>query len=318
VEAEQRPRKQKPKKKRSRKKRKRRRKNANNPVCAEGARRNTIVFSVNKKDCPVEKEIIMITSKSLVWVLCCAVVISISGCGNQQKYDDLKAQNRIQQQRIESLENELGLCSGQLQQKTQELEGIAGKSGADQQARDAMIAALEADIEKKKALIAQMQAQLMKGGTPLPAEMNILLQDFAKTSDMVDFDAATGMLKFKSDLLFNLGSDVVQAGAAESIKALAGIMNTDEAKQFDLVIVGHTDDVPIKKPATLKNHPTNWHLSVHRAISVEKMLDASGVTPERMAVKGYGQYRPAEENKPGAKGNEANRRVEIFIIPGSA
>jgi chemotaxis protein MotB len=257
-------------------------------------------------------------SKSLALVLCCVAVVLVSGCGDSQKYNDLKAQNRIQQQRIEGLENELGLCSGQLQQKTQELEGLSGKAGADQQAKDALIAALEADIQKKKALIAQMQTQLLQGGTPLPAEMNVLLQDFAKTSDMVDFDATTGMLKFKSDLLFNLGSDDVQAGAIESIKALAGIMTSTEGEQFDMVVVGHTDDVPIKKASTLKNHPTNWHLSVHRAISVEKMLESNGLSPQRMAVKGYGQYRPVETNKPGKKGNAANRRVEIFIIPGSA
>ena len=260
----------------------------------------------------------MIRSRSLILVLGCVAVVLISGCGDSQKYNDLKAQNRIQQQRIEGLENELGLCSGQLQQKTQELESISGKTGVDMDAKDAMIAALEADIQKKKALIAQMQTQLLQGGTPLPAEMNVLLQDFAKTSDMVDFDAATGMLKFKSDLLFDSGSDNVKAGAAESIKALAGIMNTDEGRTFDVVVVGHTDDMPIKKASTLKNHPTNWHLSVHRAISVERMLDGNGIAPERMAVKGYGEYRPVEPNKAGKKGNAANRRVEIFIIPGSA
>ena len=260
----------------------------------------------------------MIRSKSLILVLCCAVVVLVSGCGDSQKYNDLKAQNRIQQDRIEGLENELALCSGQLQQKTQELEALSGKVGVNQKAKDAMIAALEADIQKKKALIAQMQTQLLQGGTPLPAEMNVLLQDFAKTSDMVDFDAATGMLKFKSDLLFDSGSDVVKAGAKESISALAGIMNSDEGERFDVVIVGHTDDMPIKKAATLKNHPTNWHLSVHRAISVERMLDSSGIAPDRMAVKGYGEYRPVEPNKPGKKGNAANRRVEVFIIPGSA
>ena len=260
----------------------------------------------------------MIRSKNFLWILGCAAILLTTGCETQQQYNDLKAQNRIQQQRIEDLENELGLCDGQLQQKTQELQGLSGKVGIDMDAKDAMIAALEADIEKKKAMIAQMQTQLMQGGTPLPPEMNFLLQDFAKNSDMVDFDAATGMLKFKSDLLFDSGSDVVKAGAEESVKALAGIMNSDEAKQFDLVIVGHTDDMAIKKASTLRNHPTNWHLSVHRSISVQKMLGGSGIAPERMAVKGYGEYRPVEPNKPGKKGNQANRRVEIFIIPGSS
>ena len=260
----------------------------------------------------------MLRSRHLLWILSGIVVIMLAGCQSQQAYEDLKAQNRIQQERIESLENELGVCNGQLQQKIQELQGIAGKSGADLQAKEAMIAALEADIEKKKALIAKMQEQLMQGGTPLPAEMNVLLQDFAKTSDMIDFDASTGMLKFKSDLLFNLGSDDVQTGAAESLKALAGIMNSDDARQFDMVVVGHTDDVPIKRAETLRKHPTNWHLSVHRAISVEKALESNGISPTRIAVKGNGQYRPVEPNQPGNKGNAANRRVEIFIVPGTS
>ncbi|MHC4855042.1 MAG: OmpA/MotB family protein [Planctomycetota bacterium] len=259
----------------------------------------------------------MSMSKTLLGILCCAVIVLTTGCQNQQ-LNDLKAQNRIQQGRIAELEANLAVCDGNLQQKTQELANLSGKIGADADAKDAMIAALEADIAKKKTLIKQMQSQLLEGGQPLPPEMNILLQDFAKSSDMIDFDANTGMLKFKSDLLFASGSDDVQAGAAESIKALAGIMNSDEAKQFDVVIVGHTDDVPIKKAETLRNHPTNWHLSVHRAIRVEQLLGKDGIAPERMAVKGYGEYRPVEPNKPGKKGNAANRRVEIFIIPGSS
>jgi chemotaxis protein MotB len=260
----------------------------------------------------------MLTGRHLSWILSGVVVMMLTGCQSQQAYEDLKAQNRIQQERIENLENELGICNGQLQQKIQDLQNLAGKTSADIQAKEAMIAALEADIAKKKALMEKMQAQLMQGGTPLPAEMNVLLQDFAKTSDMIDFDASTGMLKFKSDLLFDSGSDNVQSGALESITALAGIMNTEDAKQFDMVVVGHTDDVPIKRAETLRLHPTNWHLSVHRAISVEKALESNGISPKRMAVKGYGEYRPIEPNQPGNKGNAANRRVEIFIVPGTS
>lgn len=258
----------------------------------------------------------MIRGKIGIGIFCCLCIVLVAGC--QQEYGDLKAQNRIQQDRIEELQSELEQCNGQLQQKIQELEQLTGTSGANLQAKEALIAALEADIQKKRAMIAQMQAQLLQGGTPLPAEMNILLQDFAKTSDMIDFDASTGMLKFKSDLLFNLGSDDLQAGAVDSIKTLAGIMNSADGKQFDMVVVGHTDDVPIKKPDTIRKHPTNWHLSVHRAISVQQELTKDGIAPERLAVKGYGEYRPVEPNKPGKKGNAANRRVEIFIIPGSS
>ncbi len=253
----------------------------------------------------------------MVWTLACVMILFTVGCECSQQSDDLKAQNRIQQQRIEDLEGELGLCNSELQQKTQDLEGISGQSGANLDAKNAMIAALEADIEKKKALITKMQAQLMQSGAPLPPEMNIMLQDFAKSSDMIDFDASTGMLKFKSDLLFGLGSDQVTPAAATALKSLGSIMNSAEGKQFDIVIAGHTDDVRISKPSTKQKHPTNWHLSVHRSIGVMSALSSGGVTPERMAVKGYGEYRPVVPNKPKKAGNPANRRVEIFIVPAS-
>jgi chemotaxis protein MotB len=61
-------------------------------------------------------------------------------------------------------------------------------------------------------------------------------------------------------------------------------------------------------------HPTNWHLSVHRAISVENLMESNGVSPTRISVKGYGEYRPLEANEAGKKGNPKNRRVEIYLV----
>ena len=257
----------------------------------------------------------MTTGRILAWVTMAAAVLGTTGCISQAKYDDLKAQNRIQQERIGQLESQLSECNQTLDQKNKELQSLLGKSGADLQAKSAYIAALEADLEQKKALIARMQEQLLQGGAMLPPEMNVLLKDFAgKNPDLVSFDEATGSLKFKSDLLFKAGSDEVNVSAKEAIKTLAGIMNNPEAKQFDMAIVGHTDDQPIN--VSRQNHPTNWHLSVHRAISVLNMLAQNQIAEERMCAKGYGEFRPAAPNKPNKAGNAANRRVEIFIIPG--
>lgn len=253
----------------------------------------------------------------MLLVLGIGAMVLMVGCDCPQKLEDMKAQNRLQQQRIDELENELGICSGQLQKYQQDLDSLTGRSGADLGARDATIAALEADIEAKKALIAKMQEQLLQGGTPLPPEMNTMLQEFARNNDMVTFDPETGSLKFKSDLLFDLGSDEIKTDKIPAIKALAGIMNSQEGSSFDLVIVGHTDDAPIRRAVTMLKHPTNWHLSVHRAISVEDLLSKNGVAPQRLAVKGYGEYRPLEPNKANKGGNPVNRRVEIFIIPGA-
>ena len=122
-------------------------------------------------------------------------------------------------------------------------------------------------------------------------------------------------MKLKSDLLFEIGSDQVKAGAAQALGQLSGILNTEPGKDFDVVVAGHTDDIRIGKPATRAKHPTNWHLSAHRALSVLTMMGKNNMAPTRMSVRGFGEYRPVVPNKPGKKGHPQNRRVEIFIIP---
>jgi len=161
-----------------------------------------------------------------------------------------------------------------------------------------------------------MQAQLLRSGAVLPVELNVMLQDFAEGNDMVSFDEKSGVLKFESDLLFNSGSDIVKPKSAAAIKSLCGILNTQQGGQFDVIIAGHTDNVPIR--SSKAKHPTNWHLSVHRSIAVLNVITGGGVDAKRLSVRGFGEFRPAVENKPGKKGTSENRRVEIFIVPSGA
>ncbi|NCF41171.1 MAG: OmpA family protein, partial [Planctomycetia bacterium] len=60
-------------------------------------------------------------------------------------------------------------------------------------------------------------------------------------------------------------------------------------------------------------HPTNMHLSTHRAISVRDALVKDGIAANRVQVAGYGEFRPVAEN--GKRGSATNRRVEIFLTP---
>jgi len=97
-------------------------------------------------------------------------------------------------------------------------------------------------------------------------------------------------------------------------KAVLTVLNSEEAKGFDVIVAGHTDDMPVSKPETRLKHPTNWHLSAHRGISVVDLMISDGVIPNRLSVRGFGEFRPVEPNKPDKKGNAKNRRVEIFIV----
>ena len=121
-------------------------------------------------------------------------------------------------------------------------------------------------------------------------------------------------MQLKSDFTFDLSSDRVKSQAQPALAALGEIYSPDQAGDLQVLIVGHTDDVPIGRPETRAKHPTNWHLSVHRAIAVKDVL-AKSMPEQRLAVMGFGQWSPVEPNQPGQRGNPANRRVEIFIVP---
>lgn len=255
----------------------------------------------------------MRTARLLGISLACTFIVLASGCNGEMK--DLRIQNDRQQKRIAQLESELKTAELQLDQLKRQLATAEATGGIDAQALREKIAALEADLAKKKELIASMQERLL-GVTPLPIELSTKLEDFAKQhSDMVTYDASRGLVKFKSDLLFELGSDQVAVSAAGAIRSLCEILNSEEAKKFDVVVAGHTDDIPIEKAETRVRHPTNWHLSAHRAISVLQIMASSNVSADRLSVRGFGEYRPVVPNMPNKKGNAQNRRVEIYIVP---
>ncbi len=242
----------------------------------------------------------------------CACVLLANGCSSELQ--DLRIQNETQQQRIAALESELQVTTLQLEQLRRQLADAQQTGGIETETLQQKIAALEEDIAKKEDLIASMQQRLLLGGAVLPVELSTMLEDFAKQHDMVTYDSSRGIVKFKSDLLFELASDTVAASAVEAVKLLCGILNSEEGKRFDVIIAGHTDDIRIATSATRAKHPTNWHLSAHRAISVLHVMEDSGIEPKRLSARGFGEYRPVAENLPGKKGNPQNRRVEIYIV----
>ena len=254
-------------------------------------------------------------STLLVVLGLCAGMAFISGCTGEM--DQLRLQNRTQQSRIQDLESQLETARLQLDQLKRRLEAAEATGGVEVETLRQKIAALEEDVAKKAELIKSMQDRLM-GISPLPVELNTALEDFARGSDMIEYDSSRGIVKFKSDLLFEKGSDAVTTSAAEAVRTLCGILNSEQAKQFHIIVAGHTDDMPIQRPQTRAAHPTNRHLSSHRAISVVRQMEESGVEAVRLTTRGFGEYRPVEANAPNKRGNPKNRRVEIYIVPEGA
>jgi len=229
--------------------------------------------------------------------------------------EQLRLQNDNLSKRLNQLSAEKAALELELGQLRSQLDALSKTGEAGSLSLQERLAALQKALDDKDKIIADLQKRILTGGTALPPELDNLLKEFAKANGgLVTYDAEKGVVKFSSDLLFNKGSDEVTSSAATAVKSLCGIMNSQEARDFDIVVAGHTDDIPIQKPETLKLHASNWHLSVHRAISVAKIMESSSIDPLRLSVRGFGEFRPVVPNAPNKGGAEQNRRVEIYIV----
>ncbi|MBX3365420.1 MAG: OmpA family protein [Phycisphaeraceae bacterium] len=237
----------------------------------------------------------------------------LGGCANQRAYDDANRTNRALQGQLASMQSELESANRSLALKDRELAALRGVPGQNQ----ALISEYERQLREKDDVIRRMQAGLNALDTISldPATDQALAALASRYRDILTYDSSRGMLRFNSDLTFDSGSDVVRPGAVQTLSQFAQILQGSGAA-YDVEIVGHTDSQPISA-RTAERHPTNVHLSAHRAISVRTELTKLGIPASRMMVGGWGEHRPLVANT--STGNTPqNRRVEIFLRPSTA
>ncbi|MCF7959057.1 MAG: OmpA family protein [Phycisphaerae bacterium] len=236
------------------------------------------------------------------------LLVVTNGCVSKAIYDRCKNQNLTVQEKLSQLMDQQASWADQTKACQSKYDSVMAMLNAAREANTA----LQNSLLGKQDLIKQLSEQV--GKPALPIALSNALAEWAQKSgsDMVTYDAENGVVRFKSDLVFKSGSDVVQPDAQEQINLLSGILNSAIAEGFDIKVVGHTDDQPIKY--SIAKHPTNWHLSAHRAIAVERILASGGNLESHITIEGKGEFSPIEPNVPN-KGNAKNRRVEIFILP---
>ena len=235
------------------------------------------------------------------------VPLLAGGCVQQDKYDQLLQVKRSLQEQLQDVTNERDSFGAQLKNRNQQLAS-AQTDILKMQEQYEMLGGKVDELADNNRSLAGMVSEMAIG--PLPADIQQKLAALAtQYPDQITFDASSGMLRFNSDLTFSSGKDVVKPEAAQTLAKLAAILDSDSATSFELVVVGHTDDV---QPKYSKNqHPTNRHLAVHRAIAVCNELVLSGVANDRVQVAGWGEHRPLIANETG--GTPMNRRVEIYL-----
>jgi chemotaxis protein MotB len=235
----------------------------------------------------------------------------LTGCVSQGEYDKLWETNRSLTDQLQQTQASLDACNAQ----NAALSGSAGgASGVIANLTDENTR-LRDQLNQAMQSMRDLEGRL--GGLELgrldPTTDRALANLARQYPDLIVYDADRGMLRFSSDLTFASGSDQVQPAGADALGRLATVLSSNEAAGYDIVIVGHTDSQRISA-STAQRHPTNMHLSAHRAISVRRVLSDRGVAPERLQAAGWGEHRPSVPNNPNA-GTAENRRVEIYLVP---
>jgi len=114
-------------------------------------------------------------------------------------------------------------------------------------------------------------------------------------------------ISFADGLFFNFGRSDINAGGFAFLDKMVLLIHKIS---YSVRVEGHTDNVPIHTD----RFPSNWELSVARAVSVVKyFVDVGKINPQRLSAVGYGKSRPLVSNNSPA-GRAKNRRVEIVLV----
>lgn len=243
--------------------------------------------------------------------------LASTGCVNVDKYEAIRLERDGLREQLDRAQSDVSAANAKAASFKMQVDQLIAQ-GPNSTAlvknlteQNAMLQAQLADYDRRYNDLVNKIGQ----GPALPAALTNELTAFADANaDLIDFDAERGIVKFKSDVTFASGDAAVTAQGREVLAKFSQILNATNARSYELLIAGHTDNKPVGNPITRQKHPNNWYLSSHRAISVSEELIRSGVSARRIGAVGYADQRPVASNET-PTGMAANRRVEVLILP---
>ena len=187
------------------------------------------------------------------------------------------------------------------------------------------VARLNTALQASKAASTAQKAEIVNLGKRLNAALASKVQELARyrseffgrlrqvLGNRRDIRVVGDRFVFQSEVLFGSGSAEIGEKGKRQLTQLAQTLKSISAKipkdlDWVLRVDGHTDRVPIKTAA----FPSNWELSMARAISVVKFLISQGIPARNLAAAGFGEFRPLD-----ARTDEIayrrNRRIELKL-----
>jgi chemotaxis protein MotB len=229
----------------------------------------------------------------------------------QSAKEDLAAKNA----RITSLEEQQKALQKALkvaEEKYDKLQASLDKSLTNASQNNISIEKLVDQINESNQYIRHLVEVKSKSDSLNLVLQNNLTRSLSKEElKEVDVQVLKGVvyISLADNMLYKSGSYEINSRAAETLSKIAKIIK--DYKDYDVLIEGNTDNVPIKR----ENIRNNWDLSTLRASSVVQALQNDyGVDPKRLTAGGRGEYNPIADNNTEV-GKQRNRRTQIIITP---
>ena len=256
-------------------------------------------------------------------------VISMGSCVSKKEFQQLQGdytnlQGLYNQSQVDlatarthgkSLEDRLADAqreNSELKRQLSALQGSLDKSLVQNNQGSINISKLVDEINASNKYIKQLVEAKTKSDSLNLVLTNNLTRSLSRDElQEVDVKVLKGVVyvSLADNMLYRSGSYEVNDRAKTTLSKIAKILG--DYKDFEVLVEGNTDDVPITRP----NIRNNWDLSALRASSVVQVLQNDyGIAPNRLSAAGRGQYNPVATNDT-ELGRQRNRRTQIIITP---
>ena len=222
----------------------------------------------------------------------------------KKKSDELEAGKG----RLKELEDQIAFLK---QNNTQILDRMSDLSVVTKQGAESIKKSMET-LNQQGKYIQDLNKSIQQKDSLNLVLVNNLKRSLSDVSDedvQVEVKKGVVYVSLSDKMLFRSGSSVINTQAEAVVGKVAKILN--DYKQIEILVEGHTDNVPFAS----ENLLDNWDLSVKRSTSVVRLLQKKyGVDPARLTAGGRGEYMPKASNSSSAD-RAVNRRTEIIITP---
>jgi len=150
-------------------------------------------------------------------------------------------------------------------------------------------------------------------GQRLPATVSRQLGELSQRYPGLHFDPAAGTGQLDTDSLFDTASADMKPAARSMLGDLAHILQSPEAGELKVMVVGHADNQWMAGSSARDLYPNSFRLSMARASAVADLLRRQGLAERRIGVAGFGTRQPTTSNAT-ASNQPKECCVDIFVM----